>query len=289
VTSRDDERPPPPRRRFLQRLLATGGSMAAVSLAGPLVTETSAGTAPTTDGQPPRPDEHLPDLSQGADSAAIQASIDAAAAAGGGTVVLPAGAYRLTDDLRLPDHVTLRGMSWSGTRLESSDGSPRAIVVIDGAQGASIESLTAPAVRFGASASFCVLRRLRLLDAPDDAVVLPTAVAHHLSLEQVTIESCGGDGIRHAAPDAQGVFLSEVAVTGFGLAREGARGLRLAGRAHVSQIHVETVGPGQAGVGFEAGSDYSTLTNYTMRVDGGQAVVIEPDDLAVAVGVGAVG
>lgn len=289
MTTPDEPTAPSPRRRFLQRLLAAGGSVAAVSLTGSLVEESSAGVTGSGGGGRRSPlDEYLPDFSTGPTAGAIQTSIDAASAAGGGTVVLPADDYLLESDLRLPANVGLRGMSWSGTALQSADGEPRAIVVEDGAEGVSIESLTAPTIRFGAAASYCVLRRVRVLVAPSHAVELPADVAHHLSIEQVTIEGCGGDGIRHTASDAQGVFLSEVSITGFGSAVDDACGIRVGGRAHLSQIHVEPVGAGQTGVGFEAGSDYSTLTNYTMRLAGGRAVVVDPEDLTIAQGVGAV-
>jgi hypothetical protein len=291
VTPSTAPAPSPNRRRFLQRLLVAGGSIAAVSVTGPLVAPAPAGTAttvrPDASGERSPFDDYHPDFSSGDPDTAIQAAIENAASRGGGTVVLPAGEYPLGADLVLPSNVTLRGMSWSGTRLLSDDGSS-ALVIEEGAEGVSVETLTAPAIRFGASASYCVLRRVRVLDAPSDAVILPTERAHHISVEQLTIEAAGGDGIRHVAPDAQGVFLSEVAITGFGAQTDDARGIRVASRAHLSQIHVEPVGDDQVGIGFEAGSDYSTLTNFTMVLDGGTAVAVEPEDLPVAQGVGAV-
>src|SRR5690606_11392338 len=111
----------------------------------------------------------------------------------------------------------------------------------------------------------------------------------HLTVEQVTIEGCGGDGIRHEAADAQGVFLSETSITGFGGDAADAHGLRVAGRCHISQLHVEPVLAGQTGVGFFEGSGYSTLTNYTMTLAGGTDVVLDPADLPIALGEGAIG
>jgi len=232
-------------------------------------------------------DEYVPDFAARPATEAIVAAVDAASSAGGGTVVLPAGPFDLTRDLRLPSHVTLRGMSWPGTVLRGRGGE-RAVVVDDGAEGVALENLTVPAVRFGASASYCTVRRVRVLDAPGDALVLPRAVARHLSLEQVVVEGCGGDGVVHRAPDASGVFLSEVAVSGFGGSSDQACALRIGGRAQITQLHVEPVRPGHCGVLFTEGSELSSLNNFTMRLDGGDDVRLEPPSLDVAVGVGSV-
>ena len=42
-------------------------------------------------------------------TAAIQSALDECAAAGGGTVWLPAGQYRVTSGIKIPAFVTLRG------------------------------------------------------------------------------------------------------------------------------------------------------------------------------------
>lgn len=268
------------RRHLLRRILAVGGSTAALAALSPL--PAVAGGDPAM----PRPlDEYVPDLGGPSVASAIQAAIDEAAAAGGGTVVLPAGDLLLDHDIDLLSQVTLRGVSWSGTNLT---GQGAGVLVADGAEGAGLEQLTVPTVRFGESASFTVLRQVRVRDAEGHAIVLPTRQAHHVLVEQVVIERCGGDGVRHTAGDSQGVFISEVAVEGFGLDADGACALRLGARALVSQIHVEPVDAGQTGVAFEPGSELSALTNYTMRVNGGRPVSITPESLQVAIGQGAV-
>jgi hypothetical protein len=43
---------------------------------------------------------------------------------------------------------------------------------------------------------------------------------------------------------------------------------------HVVQLSVEPVTADQAAVGFEPGSDHSTLSNYYARLDGGRDVVV---------------
>jgi hypothetical protein len=50
----------------------------------------------------------------GDDTAAIQAALDAAAKAGGGPVVVPAGDYHLKGALHVPSGVTLVGVGWGG-------------------------------------------------------------------------------------------------------------------------------------------------------------------------------
>ena len=59
----------------------------------------------------------------------IQAALDAAGKAGGGVVMIPAGRYRLSGGLVVPQHVTLRGESEALTALQWDDygvGTPKA-------------------------------------------------------------------------------------------------------------------------------------------------------------------
>ena len=49
------------------------------------------------------------------DAPAIQAAIDAANGAGGGTVYLPAGTYLVKAKLELQSNVTLKGAGWAAT------------------------------------------------------------------------------------------------------------------------------------------------------------------------------
>ena len=58
----------------------------------------------------------------GSDNAAIQRAIDRVAAAGGGTVVIKAGTYRLENSIRLSSHITLRGEGPGKTILKKAPG-----------------------------------------------------------------------------------------------------------------------------------------------------------------------
>lgn len=58
----------------------------------------------------------------GTDNVAIQKAVDRVAAAGGGTVLIKAGTYTLTNSVRLSSHVTLRGEGPDKTILKKAEG-----------------------------------------------------------------------------------------------------------------------------------------------------------------------
>jgi hypothetical protein len=58
----------------------------------------------------------------GTDNVAIQKAVDRVAAAGGGTVLIKAGTYTLSNSVRLPSHVTLRGEGPDKTILKKVAG-----------------------------------------------------------------------------------------------------------------------------------------------------------------------
>lgn len=58
----------------------------------------------------------------GTDNIAIQKAVDRVAAAGGGTVLIQAGTYTLSNSVRLPSHITLRGEGSDKTILKKAAG-----------------------------------------------------------------------------------------------------------------------------------------------------------------------
>ena len=58
----------------------------------------------------------------GTDNVAIQKAVDRVAAAGGGTVLLKAGTYTLSNSVQLPSHITLRGEGPDKTILKKAAG-----------------------------------------------------------------------------------------------------------------------------------------------------------------------
>jgi hypothetical protein len=278
------------RRRFLGRATAALGGAAGVWAAGGPAARAG---APDEGGRGRPPfDLYAPDLpaEPDADAApAIQAAIDEAGEAGGGTVYVPAGRWAVGTPLVVGSHVAVRGASVVGTVLRSTADDDAVVVLADGVDGAAIEDLTVDGAGIGwaGAARFCIVRRVRVRDASGAGVAVASGAVEHVWLEQLTIEDAGGDGLVIQVPSSTSVFVSELAVSRFGAAVGDAAAVRLAARAHVSLVHVDPVGAGQVGVAFEDGSTGSTLTNYYLHLDGGEPTRTAPG-VQVAVGPGAV-
>jgi hypothetical protein len=228
---------------------------------------------------------------------AVQAAVDETAAAGGGVVRLPSGRCPIGSPIELRDNVTLQGSGMLTTTIGATGSAGTLVVAGRRLTGATVEDLTidggadgldepdpaatasaSPAPRgaagidLGAGASFCFLRRLRLVDLAGGAVRVAGGPIDHLYLEQLVIERCGGDGVDLApSGDTEAVFLTEVSVRSFGLGGSGAAGVRLAGRAFISQLHVQPIGPGATGLALEAGSDDTVASNLFFGLSGGDA------------------
>lgn len=235
-------------------------------------------------------DPHRPSIDPAADNrGAVQAAIDTAHDAGGGTVELAPGPCPVAAPLELRSNVTLRGAGMTATILCGPDDAGPVLRSSAMLLGATVEDLTisggaagaAPgaAVDLGAGVSFCFLRRLRLTDLPAVAVRVGGGPVDHLYLEQVLVESCGGDGVvLDPDGDATGIFLTEVSVRSFGRAgAAGAAGVRTSGRAFISQLHVQPVDAGAAGLVLEPGSDHTVASNLFFGLAGGVARSTAPE------------
>ena len=237
--------------------------------------------------------------------AVIQACIDDAHARGGGTVVLPNGRCPIAGPLELRSNVTLRGTGMITTILApiTAPGTPL-LVATELLAGATVEDLTvaglagAPdadatsdddaqarppaidgaAIDLVAGASFCFLRRLRLVDLPGGALRLTGGPVDHVYLEQIVVEGCAGDGIVvDPSGESTAVFLTEVSVRLFGRGTSsGSAGVRTRGRTFISQLHVQPVGRDACGLRLEAGSDHTVASNLFVGTAGGEAWSAEP-------------
>jgi hypothetical protein len=91
-------------------------------------------------------------------------------------------------------------------------------------------------------------------------------------LEDLFVSDVDGHGIDVDVDAATSLFITGLAVTGFGLGNAPpAYGIALRARAHICQVDIEGVPPGHVGVGFLPGSDYSTLTGFYIGLEGGVA------------------
>lgn len=249
-----------------------------------------------------------PDCRPGVDAQpAIQASIDMAAEAGGGVVLAPMGNWHLGSTVQLKDHVTLRGAGLFNTNLILDSAATGPIVAIRGAVqargsvGWTMEKLTlqggtdtafasgaSEGILVPAGVSYGFLRQVMIKDVAGDAIVLAGAPLDHLFIEEVIVERCGGHGIvlKPDGPSAA-VFISEIVIRDFGRAkatRAGlCSGLWLEGRCHLSQLHIEPVDEGHAGILFGKGSDHTVLSNLYTGTRGGVPYKTGEDVLGIAV------
>lgn len=76
------------------------------------------------------------------DTAAIQSAIDQVAEAGGGRVILPAGTYRITESLRVPENLRVSGESTAATVLIAPNELEFDLIVIEDASAVTVENLT---------------------------------------------------------------------------------------------------------------------------------------------------
>jgi len=268
----------PGRRRFLRNLSATA---LGVTASGAAVPAAAASVAPG--------DTTVPDLTGDA-AGALNQAIEAASSRGGGVVLVAAGTHQLDADVRMRSHVTLRGITMTGSRLVGAS-----VVHEAGTEGATVEDLTIEegphGLRYQAvqpdelGASYCIARRLRLLRAGGTAIDFDGGSYHHIYLDDLSIEDAGADGIalRAQAP-CQSIFFTKITVERFGAARERSHAVRLGARCQISQIHLTPVRVGEVGIGFEAGSDHTTVTNLAIETEGGIGLRGQVDRVGVMVG-----
>lgn len=79
---------------------------------------------------------------KGDDTAAFRAAIAEAAKQGGGTVLVPAGSYLITDSLNLPDGVALRGAGRGASRLLAPPASGFDLLAVNAADAVTIADLS---------------------------------------------------------------------------------------------------------------------------------------------------
>lgn len=289
----DDGAPGPPRRIDRRGLLrGTGLAVGAAAVAATVAEPAWAGELrPPEDGGADRADVAVPDLSGGDPTGAIKRAIASVESAGGGVVYLEAGEHEITADLVVPGLVSLRGMSMTGTRLLMAGNT---VVHPADVEGAGVENLTiegaGQGLRYDGPASYCVARRLRLVDCDGEGIALRGTRYERLFLEDLYIDRCGSHGIDLDPVDGStSVFMSGLSIGTVGSGEGGAAdAMRLAGRCHLSQVQIGPVRTGGVGVRFRPGSDFTTLTGYYLRLEGGIAFDGHDDREGIALGAGSV-
>jgi hypothetical protein len=269
---RPDAAPVADRRRFLRAAggAVAGGGFGAAALGG----AAAAGGAPGSgDDGPWGADLQVPDLAEDP-TGALQDAMAAAARAGGGTVFVAPGRHEIADHLELRDNVTLRGASRTRTVLAMGGAD---VVHVPAVEGAAIEDLTidgaGTGVRYRRGGRFCTLRRLLVARSIDTGVAFEGGGYRHIAMDDLRIDLSGGHGMDLAATErCDSIFVTGLVVGAFGVAGgAGNYGLRVTGRCHLNQIQIDPVHQGAVAVGFESGSEHTTLSNYYLGLGGGRA------------------
>ena len=146
------------------------------------------------------------------DSRALQAVLDRAGAAGGGTVLLPRGRYLVRQTIKVPPGVTLRGEARELTSLCWPDQEPPLPALVQGSHGFSVTDLTLYAsghqhVLVGdlgsvADAGNITLARLRVR-ANTYRGHLTTQEVDQRLVESLKWSTGGGDTVRMGGPNLQ--------------------------------------------------------------------------------------
>lgn len=189
------------------------------------------------------------------DTAAIQAAIDAASAAGGGTVYIPAGTFAFADTLTLYDNVHLGGSGVGSTTLSYTSESEGVAFDLTGLTNSSINNLTINGNNTAgspppdvdgfitmANATACVLRDLEIIEAPGTNLgsILLSGTATKNSVTDIIARDGNGSAIGLTGSSCQGNHIGNVHVTdytGFGV--------RLGSGAHgnlVENVHTTSNG-----------------------------------------------
>jgi hypothetical protein len=220
--------------------------------------------------------------------AVIQSALNAAGRNGGGTVLVPPGNWPIGSTLYLPDNVALNGAGITASALKAVGiAAPEALVSPrnQNSVGWAIESLTldagaGPGIVTGAafgiavksSASFGIVRRVRVRNVALDAIRVAGKAFHNIFIEQISFGWCGRSSLMiEASDEASGLFLSEISAGLFGCAEEyrHSTAIHLKARCHISQLHIDQVRDGQIGVLFDEGSDHSLLSGFYVGLYGG--------------------
>jgi hypothetical protein len=246
-------------------------------------------------------DEHHPLCGAGDDAPSIQAAIDTAADAGGGTVVIPAGRWKVGAPLRLRENVTLRGVTVTASVLRRTDGAGPVVEVggaadPGGVEGWAIECLTLDGggralhgILVSGDSRFGIVRRAWVRDVAHDGVRVQGGAIQHLCVEALTVEHCGRAGLTLRADPAAatGIFLSEIAVHDFGRRRGTGpeyAAVRLGARCIVTQLHIEPVAAGRVGLLLGAGSDHTSVTGLYVGSRGGAPCLVSDGVAGTTVG-----
>ncbi|WP_428678433.1 hypothetical protein [Reyranella sp.] len=223
----------------------------------------------------------------------LQGALNLTGKEGGGTVLLPAGVWPISASLRLPDNVTLRGVSTTASVLRRLEGDGPCIEFgkREGTlgEGCAIESLTLDGKSRGGEPTSCgvlingdaaygIVRHVKISNMNGDGIRCEGGSINCLYLEGISIESCLGSSI-YLQPDrsSSGIFLSDISVKNANPIKSSRPcAVWLRGRCMISQLQVDLVQLGHVGVFFDEGSDFSLVSGLYVGGHHDETVVMAP-------------
>jgi len=224
----------------------------------------------------------------------LQGALDLTGKEGGGTVLLPAGVWPISASLRLPDNVTLRGVSTTASVLRRLKGDGPCIEFgkregTTHGEGCAVESLTLDGrtgrneptscgVLINGDAAYGIVRHVKISNMNGDGIRCEGGSINCLYLEGISIESCLGSSI-YLRPhrSSSGVFLSDISIKNANPIKSPRPcAVWLRGRCMISQLHVDLVRLGHVGVFFDEGSDFSLVSGLYVGGDHDETVVVAP-------------
>ena len=207
------------------------------------------------------------------DTAAIQAAIDAASAAGGGTVYLPVGTFLVSyaqlsgtqrAALVLKSNVTLQGAGWGATTLALDASEDAHVIVARGLTNAGVRDLAIDGNRANQTGSPASGNRaagilvvdtatrftvdgVHVYDTDDYGIGVQLGTASYCRFSNISIENAGSDGMdfKSTSNNSKGNRIENITVRAIGLQGETGEefaGLDLWGQVTANNVRVERVG-----------------------------------------------
>lgn len=223
------------------------------------------------------------------DYSAIIAAVQAANAAGGGTVYFPPGTYVTGSTIAVTgSNVHLMGAGRGAVVVRLADGVNSHVINLTSITDCSVTRLTVDGNRAGqvgsqhgirlASATRSLIQDVRVINAGGYSIGAQTGTFDTLIINNVEIEGGGGDGIdiKNHNDDNTGLIFNNVTVKSYGqnLLVTQFAALDIRGPANLSNISIEEVGIGNVGVRFrQSGNDggtglgghQSNLSNFRIK------------------------
>jgi hypothetical protein len=233
-------------------------------------------------------------------TAAINAAIAAANAAGGGTVFIPAGSFTVintatSDAIIMASNVRLMGAGIGATTLTLGNAQEAQVISIASDNDVEVCDLSINGNRANQTTQVhgirlsettrCIIQRVKITDAEHYGIGAQAGTMKDVTIKDVSIINVGGDGIdfKNDDDDNSNIVIDNVLVDGWGLntALTVQAGVDIRGPAKLSRIHCRNPGdtdcrgirfrPGELLDANGLGGHESTLSQFLLEMSGATA------------------